>query len=145
LPVLHFLLRMAASVEIQELTDAQLAHELPHRAEPILPEGVLVYSVEGPFFFGAVENFERALLSTHTDPNVLIIRLRWVPLIDVTGLNALEEAISDLQQRGVRVILCGAKPRVETKMRKAGIYKLLGKENIFKDFTLALNACWEKV
>ena len=54
---------------------------------------MLVYIIEGPFFFGAVENFEQALASTHTDPKALIIRLKRVPFMDITGLQALEEAV----------------------------------------------------
>ena len=108
---------------------------------PALPSDVLVYVIDGPFFFGAVEHLERALESTHTDPRILVIRLRWVPLIDITGLQALEEAIIDLHKRKVRVILCGAKPRVESKLHKAGIIKLLGEGNVYQDYRQALTAC----
>ena len=61
-----------------------------------LPPGVLVYAIEGPFFFGAVENFERVLLETHTDPRVLVLRLRRVPFMDITGLQTLEEVIQQM-------------------------------------------------
>lgn len=70
LATLHFLRRMASSVEVEQQTEQQLHDEFGHRGMK-LPQGVLVYRVEGPFFFGAVENFERALASTHTDPKVL--------------------------------------------------------------------------
>ena len=141
LAVLHFLLRMADSVEIQQQTEEQLALECSQLHLPALPADVVVYAIEGPFFFGAAEMFERTLAITHTDPRVLIIRLRWVPLIDITGLQTLEEIIEDMQKRKVRVILSGAKPNVEAKLRKAGIIALLGEENIFKEFSQALSAC----
>ncbi len=141
LAVLHFLLRMADSVEVQQQTEEQLAREFPLKNIPSLPADVLVYAIEGPFFFGATEIFERTLASTHTDPRVLIIRLRWVPLIDITGLQTLEEVIHDMQHRGVRVILTGANPQVEAKLRKAGIHTLLGPDNLFKEFSDALLAC----
>ncbi len=70
--ILHFLLRMASSVEIEQQTEESLQHELPKAQLKALPDGVLVYSLEGPFFFGAVELFEEALAHTHTDPRVLI-------------------------------------------------------------------------
>jgi sulfate permease, SulP family len=95
---LHFLRRMASSVEVQQQTQQELTREFAHRGLTI-PSNVLVFAVEGPFFFGAVENFERALVSTRTDPEVLIIRLRWVPFMDITGLQTLEEVIGDLQRR----------------------------------------------
>ncbi len=139
LAVLHFLLRMAASVEVQKHTDTQIAQELTDLNLPTLPSDVVIYSVNGPFFFGAVEHFEHALASTHSDPKVVIIRLQWVPLIDITGLQALEESIQDLQKRHVRVILVGAKPRVASKLRKAGILQLLGVNNTFAELGDALN------
>ena len=141
LATLHFLLRMAASVEVQQQTDEHLIQELGEQNLSSLPAGVLVYAVEGPFFFGAVDNFEFALANTHTDPKVLILRLRWVPFMDVTGLQALEEAIIDLHKRGVRVMITGAKPSVEEKLRRAGILTLLGEGNVFADFSQALRAC----
>jgi SulP family sulfate permease len=141
LATLHFLRRMATSVEVRQATQQELQQEFAHLGLAQLPPGVLVYAVEGPFFFGAVENFERALASTHTDPKVLIIRLRWVPFIDITGLQTLEEVIHDLHKRGVRVMLLGANPRVQGKLEKAGIIELIGRENSFSAFADALAAC----
>lgn len=141
LAILHFLLRMAQGVEVQQQTKEQLSKEFVQQEHLALPSDVLVYAVEGPFFFGAVEIFEHALASTHTDPRALIIRLRWVPFIDITALHTLEEIIQDLNGRGVRVILSGAKPQVEEKLRKAGIIDLLGADNFYQEFPQALAAC----
>jgi SulP family sulfate permease len=141
LATLHFMRRMATSVDVQQVTEHELHQEFAHQGFTALPPGVLVYSVEGPLFFGAVENFERALATTHTDPQVLIIRLRWVPFIDITGLQTLEEVIHDLHKRGVRVMLTGANARVETKLEKAGIVELVGRANLFSSLKEALSAC----
>jgi sulfate permease, SulP family len=137
LATLHFLRRMASSVEVQEQTAEQLQEELGHRGLSV-PPGVLVYRVEGPFFFGAVENFERALASTHTDPEVVILRLRWVPFMDITGLQTLEEVVRDLHRRRVRVMITGANERVAGKLEKAGLLDLLGRENFCRDLPHAL-------
>jgi SulP family sulfate permease len=141
LATLHFLNRMSSSVEVRQATEEELQQELSLQGLGQLPPGVLVYTVEGPFFFGAVENFERALAGTHTDPRILIIRLRWVPFMDITGLQTLEEAIRDLQRRGVRVILSGANERVQAKLERAGVIDLVGKGNSFREFGEALAAC----
>jgi len=141
LAVLHFLLRMAASVEVQQQTEAQISQERNQQQIPLLPNDVVVYAVEGPFFFGAVEIFESALANTHTDPRVVIIRLRWVPFIDITGLQTLEEVIIDLQKRGVRVMMSGVRPNVKSKLLKAGVIDLLGEDNLFNEFAKALSAC----
>lgn len=138
LATLHFLRRMATSVEVRQASEQELTQEFAHKGLIKLPAGVLVFAVEGPFFFGAVENFERALAGTHTDPKYLIIRLKWVPFIDITGLQTLEEVIRDLQKRGVTVVLSGANERVAAKLLKAGIIDLVGADNHFKTFDQAL-------
>ncbi len=137
----HFMMHMSSSIEIVSQRETDIAENVNKTALDRVPDDVLVYSIDGPVFFGAVKHFEHVLASTHTDPKILIFRLRWVPLIDFTGLQALEEVITDLQQRGVRVILCGAKPKVAEKMRKAGILKLLGRENVFTNLHEALKTC----
>ncbi|MEO8004921.1 MAG: SulP family inorganic anion transporter [Betaproteobacteria bacterium] len=140
LAILHFLRRMASSVEVHRSSENELRQELSQYGYAGLPDKVAVYSVDGPFFFGAVENFERALHETRTESGTVIIRMRWVPFIDITALQALEDAIVELQGRGVRVILTGANTRVEGKLEKAGIIDLIGRENFFKTFADAMQA-----
>ncbi|HEY3644416.1 MAG TPA: SulP family inorganic anion transporter [Gammaproteobacteria bacterium] len=125
--MLHFMRRMAKSVEVQQQEGGELAGELAAQGLTVLPEGVLVYAIEGPFFFGAVENFEQALVHTHLDPKLLVIRLKRVPFMDITGLQALDEAVHHLRRRHVRVVLCEANPRVYRKLERAGLLKSLGK------------------
>ena len=124
--VLQFLRRMADTVEVQRLGAGELERELAEIGEVTLPPGVLVYEIDGPFFFAAVENFESALLQTHIDPETLILRLRRVPFIDITGLLTLEEVIDELRERGVRVVLCEANDRVYGKLEKAGVLRAAG-------------------
>jgi SulP family sulfate permease len=141
LATLQFLRRMASSVEVRQATEQEIRQEFSHLGLTTLPPGVLAYAVEGPFFFGAVDAFERALAETRSDPRVLIIRLRWVPFIDITGLQALEEAVADLHRRGVRVMICGANARVHGKLERAGLLALVGEGNYFQDFGAALEVC----
>lgn len=121
LAILHFLSRMSDTVEAVQLADDDLRTELANADLAKLPEGVAVYEVEGPMFFAAVENFERALLSTHTLPQVLILRLRHVPFMDITGINTLAEVCATLEKRGIRVVLCEANHRVYRKLRRARV------------------------
>jgi SulP family sulfate permease len=140
LAALLFMQRMASTVVVQSPSVQDLQHELSSIGLTELPAEILVYSIDGPFFFGAVETFERALSQTHTDPRVVILRMDDVPFMDITGLQALEEAIQQLQKRGVRVILCGALESVRTKLRKAGIPAVVGEENVHERFVDALRA-----
>ena len=117
LAVLHVIRRMTETFDAHPADDKLLAR---HGIDA-LPAGTLVYDIEGPLFFGAVENLERALLSTHTDPETLVIRLRLVPFMDITGIQTLENVIAKLAKRGIRVVICEANPRVRHKLEKAGV------------------------
>ena len=119
---------MAEAVETQQMDTGSLKNELEAQGLSALPPGVLVYEIDGPMFFGAVENFERVLLQTHTDPETLIIRLHRVPFMDITGIQTLEEVVGELHNRGVRVLLCEANERVLAKLRKAGVLDILGSD-----------------
>ena len=140
LATLHFMRRMSKSVEVQQQDGGDLEHELAALGLPGLPPDVLVYAIDGPFFFGAVENFEQALSQSHTDPRLLVIRLKRVPFMDITGLTALDEAVQNLQKRGVRVVLSEANERVRGKLERAGLLKLLGEGGYAEDFVSALKA-----
>jgi len=132
LATLHFLRRMASSVEVLQLNEQDLGREINSQTLLPLPPGVLIYSVEGPFFFGAVDNFERVLNNTNTDPDTVIIHLKRVPFMDITGLQTLEEVIGNLHKRGIEVLLSSANARVSAKMARAGITSLVAPEHCFQ-------------
>jgi sulfate permease, SulP family len=121
LAILHFLRRMSDSVETQKADPQALARELAQQGITHLPDDVMVFDIAGPMFFGAVDNFEHALASTHADPKVLVIRLRQVPFIDMTGIQALHDVSHKLGRRGVTVIFCEANERVLGKLERAGV------------------------
>lgn len=121
LAIFHFLRRMAASVETREIGEELLAVEFSGQQAFKRPEGVMVVEIDGPMFFAAIENFERALKHTATDLETLVIRMRRVPFIDATGLQSIEEVVTDFHHRGVHVVLCEANTRVLEKLRKSKI------------------------
>ena len=121
LAILHFLRRMSDAVETLPVDETELHTELARHGIEHLPTDLLVYEIAGPMFFGAVENFERALVQTQADPKILIIRLRRVPFMDITGIQVLEEVIQKLRLRGIRVMLCEANERVLAKLQRAGV------------------------
>ncbi|MDO8964444.1 MAG: SulP family inorganic anion transporter [Coriobacteriia bacterium] len=120
LAMLNFLRRMASAVEVREMEGHEVAGSLPHDGGA-LPEGVLLYTVDGPFFFGAVDQFEQALLHTHTEPEALVISLERVPFIDLTGLQTLGEVVGTLRRRGISLALCCANADVAARLERAGI------------------------
>ena len=121
LAILHFLRRMSDAVETLPVDETELHTELARHGIQHLSPDLLVYEIAGPMFFGAVENFERALVQTQADPKILIIRLRRVPFMDITGIQVLEEVMQKLRLRGIRVMLCEANERVLAKLQRAGV------------------------
>jgi len=128
LAMLHFLRRMAGSVAVRQQDNAQLQRELALEGRA-LPPGVMVYSVEGPFFFAAVEAFEHALSDAHKNRRAIIIRLRYVPFVDATGLQTLEDVVEQLRAQGLIVIFTEINETVRRKMRRMGLLGRLGEGN----------------
>ena len=121
LALLNFFRRMTSAVEVRALEGTELASRLTDAQAENVPDGVLIYTVDGPFFFGAVEEFESALMQTDTDPDALILKLANVPFIDLTGLLALEDALEALAKRGVTVAICCASTAVAARLERAHI------------------------
>ncbi|MEO0314013.1 MAG: hypothetical protein RI928_469 [Pseudomonadota bacterium] len=134
LAILHFLRRMSDAVETQPADPHSLARELAQHGITELPDGVMVFEIAGPMFFGAVDNFEHALAGTHTDPKVLVIRLRQVPFMDMTGIQALQDASHKLGKRGVSVIFCEGNERVLGKLERAGV---VGEQGVLHESDLS--------
>lgn len=114
LAMLLFLKRMSESVDVS----ANTADDLPEDLSAALPAGVQIYSIEGPFFFAAVDRLIHSL-NYGEDTRALIIRLHSVPFMDMTGIEGLKDTIERLEKRNVRVILCEAKQNVLRKLVRA--------------------------
>jgi SulP family sulfate permease len=138
LAALLFMRRMSAVVELQPQSTQQIQQELERAGLRELPKSVMIYSINGPFFFAAVDNFERTLRQAHTRPAAVIFRMGGVPIVDITGLQALEAAVRQLQKRGTRVMMCELTPRVAMKLQRAEILSLLGTDNVHNQLSDAL-------
>ncbi len=111
LAVLFFMKRMSESVEV-------VAHPQSDTSV-ILPHGVCVFSIEGPFFFAAISNVENALSSIHHETQVMILRFDGVPFIDASGLESLRKTIATLNKQGVQVLISEANSRVQQKLYRS--------------------------
>ncbi len=138
LAMLLFLRRMAGSVKVDRHDDTLLGREFAYAGFAGLPEGVAVYGVEGPLFYGAAEDVERVLSELQPVPKVLIVRLRHVPFIDATGLRALEDAIVSLQRQKVRVMFCEMNSYVKGRFERMRLVAKVGPQNIVDSFGQAL-------
>jgi SulP family sulfate permease len=103
--------------------------------------GVVIYSIEGPFFFGAAEKLERSLQHVQRRTTTLVLRLGNVPFVDATGIFALEEILADFKRHGAAVLFTEVRPNVLYKLERSGLIDLIdliGKENVFESLSDAL-------
>ncbi len=103
-----------------------------------IPAGVEVYEINGPFFFGVANNLRDALDQVEKPPKVLILRMRYVPHIDATGLNALRQFHQRCVKHGTTLLLGGVHAHPLYEMVKAGMDVEIGLENIFENLDQAL-------
>ncbi len=103
-----------------------------------IPSGVRVYSVDGPFFFGAAEQFEELIGRIGREPKIVIFRMRHVPYMDATALNALQIAVKHLQKSHVTVILSAIQIQPLEMMMRSGFTKVVGDANIQPNIDMAL-------
>jgi SulP family sulfate permease len=120
LAMLNFFRRMTTAVEVRALVEDEIADHAGEERVTV-PSGVLVFSIDGPFFFGAVEQFESALVHTGTDPDGVVLSFAHVPFIDLTGLAALRDAVERLEKRRVPLVLCCANAEVAGKLERGAI------------------------
>ena len=129
--MLFFIRRMTQMVTIEKQTYEALQSELPDGEFDELPKDIMIYNIQGPFFFAAAEKMEHALSYTHADPKCIIFRLKDVPFMDMTGLETFHEVIQQYVKRGVKVYLCEANAKVTHKLAKIGILTLIENQKIF--------------
>ncbi len=137
LAVLQFMRKMVNTIDVHEASSAELSAQIRHEIR-IHPE-IMVYTVEGPLFFGAISAFDRALNSIHKDPKYLIIRFVKVPFVDLTGLRILRGIIEELQKRGIEVLLSDVSYDIRREMYKSDFLDILGRHHMYRQFESALH------
>jgi sulfate permease, SulP family len=133
---LLFMRRMADAVNVEQQSP-DLAPE-PRTPETSTTNGVLVYSIEGPFFFGAAEKLERTLAHIQRRTSILVLRMGNVPFVDATGMSAIEEIIDDFRRHGAVVLLAELRPNVRYKLERGGVIEHLGAANVLESLDEAL-------
>ncbi len=130
------------SDEIDPTADTDIQGNLEHL---IIPEGVKVYEINGPYFFGIGNKFEEMMGDMGGRAKVRIIRMRRVPFIDSTGVHNLQNMCRMCAQLGVKVVLSGVNPSVMKVLKNAGMEEVVGKENICSHISVALKRAEEIV
>lgn len=131
LAALLFMKRMSEAVSIKQQSREELVHETGDQ-HFILPENIAVYSMEGPFFFGVTERLMNALEHAHTHADILVLRMKNVPVIDASGLLAFEALIRNCERNHTQLVLCEVRPNIMEKMERAGIAQKIGRDNMIE-------------
>ena len=117
-----------------------------HEEHLIVPEGVEVYEINGPYFFGIATKFEEMMANMGDRPKVRIIRMRKVPFIDSTGVHNLTNLCEMCKKDNIQVVLSGVNEKVHNVLEKTGfLYTLVGKDNICPNINAALERAKEIV
>ena len=110
-----------------------------------LPKGIGIYEISGPLFFASAKEYCEVLKSVGFENKLIIIRMRHVPFVDATGLHNFKGALKILKDSGTKIVLSGVNDTVCEDLKKSGIHEMVGRDNIFPSFDLALAAATEKV
>lgn len=103
-----------------------------------IPEGVEVYEINGPFFFGVADMLINTLEHIGKTPKVFILRMRNVPAIDATGEHALENFYNTCKKAGTQLVLSGVNPVPYETLKKMHFIEMIGEENVTNHIDKAL-------
>ena len=137
LAIILFMKRMSDEAEIKEWKYAEYMDSEEDRKDLMsVPIPVKVYEVNGPLFFGVAGLV--ADISVKDFTRCLIIRMRSVPALDVTAMNALEELYAECHKKGITVLFSHVNEQPMKVMKKTGFYEKVGEEYFVKNIHAAL-------
>lgn len=140
---LLFMRRVAETTEISVITDEINPNEeldiAVNEESLMVPKGVEVYEINGPYFFGIANKFEEQMVQLGDRPKVRIIRMRKVPFIDSTGIHNLTNLCKMSKKERITIVLSGVNEKVHHVLEKSGFYELLGEENICENINVAID------
>jgi SulP family sulfate permease len=135
LAALLFMKRMSDVSEVKPLVGSlEEEHDDVAMVNLKLPANCSVYEITGPMFFGVANKFKELTHNIPDRSNIVIIRMRRVPMIDATGLHNFKAMLHDFKHKHKHILLSGVNDSVAAELKRAGIYELVGKENIFAQF-----------
>jgi SulP family sulfate permease len=139
LAAMLFMKRMADIAHVKLMGDDEHIEQ-----ERQLPAGVLIYDIEGPLFFGAAEKAMSTLEATQGNVQTVILDMADVPVMDISGVIAMQSAIKRLHSHNIRVILAEVADAPCATLRKAGIREIPGRLWVCKQLDEALRIAQEE-
>ncbi len=142
-----FMKRMSAYSKTIPLTQvlSEQGAEFPERSDPdsiskkIVPQGVEVYEIQGPFFFGVADLLKDLMNNFMPPPKVFILRMRQVPMVDASGMHALKEFYDNCRKKNTVLLLSGVHKKTQEDLEEFGFIRLVGRHHIFPRIDEALS------
>jgi SulP family sulfate permease len=135
LALVLFMKRMADAVDINPLLSVKPENGGLLENEALSAGTIQVFEISGPLFFGSVGQFVNIFPYIRDDHSQIIFRMRYVPIIDSSGLKRLGEIVRDLEKRGIQLYITGADEKIRLKLEK---HHILPRDHFFADFEEAL-------
>jgi sulfate permease, SulP family len=129
----------------EEDDEVEREEDLAASTAYVIPRGVEVFEINGPFFFGAAETFKDTIANVAGKPKVLIIRLRRAPAMDATGLHALTDVVRRSRRDGTLVLLAELRPQPLATLRRSVLVEEIGEENVCATMEEALARAHEEL
>ena len=148
LAIVIFLKRTSESVNIKkfqnEIDPSQESDLKLHEEALTIAQGIEVYEIDGPYFFGIANKFDelQTNIGRHR-PKVRVIRMRRVPFIDSTGIHNLQTLIEMNHADGIHIILSGVNEKVHQQLEKSGFYNIMDSNHICPHIDIALERARE--
>ena len=141
--VLLFMKRMSDVTEVHSWKYAEDEEEAEREKLRKLSPHINVYEISGPLFFGAANVIGRIAVKDHA--KCLILRMRSVPALDSTALNAMTDLYKNCEKRGITLILSHVNQQPMKVMEKAGFAQKVGQENFCENIDRAIKRAEELV
>jgi len=150
LALVLFTKKMSESVTVKKSLPNQLREKREKLTqlwnESSNSSAISIYTVEGPLFFGAAQDFHEAVASyIKQQPKVLILRMGNVPFIDTTGEAYFRSIIHQFRAQGGKLLIAGLPPHVKETLIHNGLYNAIGKEHFFEHVNEAITFSLEKL
>lgn len=136
-----FLQKMSKEAHVDIITET-LEEDEEFRSRDMskidIPKRVEVFEVYGSLFFGAVSQFKESIRIVSNKPKVIILRMRYVPTIDASGVHILEELVREAHSNGCIIVFSAVSRSVYRVMRKSGFVDMVDRRNFATDIFGAL-------
>lgn len=135
-----FMKRMSEAIYIQNIgADTTIKEQLFEQEIQHLPKEIQLFEINGPLFFGAARQFQETIASYKKEYKVVILRMRYVPMIDATGFQSLKEILKIFKSEGILIILSGINPSLRNNFRKNDMYSFIERKFVVSDIHKAIS------